>query len=137
MEITWEIFFCSFSSLFQIFCVKRPDGAPVCPDGDSGCLDDTVDSFGRPFFLSGQACLYDLLRGTTSGCHLSYVRTVNPVGLNRILPGPAHHFLLSFGSFCHLVHFFCTFYAYFSSARVIFAIYLHPRYFLYSFTNLF
>jgi hypothetical protein len=26
LEIILEIFFCSFSSLFQIFCVKRPDG---------------------------------------------------------------------------------------------------------------
>jgi hypothetical protein len=33
-----------------------------------------------------------------------------------------------FGSFCHVVHLFCAFYAKFSSARVIFAIYLHPKY---------
>jgi hypothetical protein len=58
LEITWEIFFCSFSSLFQILlceasvrCVSGcPDGAPVCPDGDFGCPDDTVDSFRRQFF---------------------------------------------------------------------------------------
>jgi hypothetical protein len=43
LEIIWEIFFCSFASLFHIFCVKHPDGAPVCPDSDSGCLDDAVD----------------------------------------------------------------------------------------------
>jgi hypothetical protein len=58
LEITWEIFFCSSSSLFQIFlcevsgrCVLgRPNDAPVCPDGDSGCLNDTVDSSEHQFF---------------------------------------------------------------------------------------
>jgi len=58
---------------------------------------------GRYFWLSGR---YDWfvqtsmflwpLRGTTSRHHLSFVRMVNTVGLNRILPGVAHHFLLSF-----------------------------------------
>jgi hypothetical protein len=63
LEFIWEIFFCSFSYLFQIFCVKRsddgsgcPDGVPGCPVGVSGCPDDKVDSSGRPFSLPGQAC---------------------------------------------------------------------------------
>lgn len=69
LEIIWEILFCSFFSLFLIFffCVKRrygvsghPDSAPVCPDGHSSCLDDTVDFSGGLFFLSGQACFCDL-----------------------------------------------------------------------------
>jgi hypothetical protein len=60
---------------------RRPDGAPVSPDSVFGCPDDTVGSPGR-------ACLCDLLRGTTSGRHLISVQTVNPVGLNRILPAP-------------------------------------------------
>jgi hypothetical protein len=101
LKIIWEIFFCSFSSLFQIFfCVKRPnsvtgclDGVPRCLDGDSGCSDDMVVSSGHPCSLFGWACLCDLLRGTTSERHLSFVRTVNPVGLNCILLGAAHHFL--------------------------------------------
>jgi hypothetical protein len=50
------------------------------------CSDGKVDSSGRPFSLSGQACLCDLLRGTMSGRHLSSVQTVNPVGLYRIPP---------------------------------------------------
>jgi hypothetical protein len=31
--------FLLFSSLFQIFCVKRPDDVLGCPDGDPVCLD--------------------------------------------------------------------------------------------------
>jgi hypothetical protein len=50
--------FMLFFLLFPIFlceasrwCVSgRSDGAPVCPDSDSGCPDDTVDSSGRQFF---------------------------------------------------------------------------------------
>jgi hypothetical protein len=116
--VLWKLFGKYFSAIFSLFffqiffCVKRqddisrrPDSAPVCPDGDSGCPDYTVDSSGRPFFLSGQACLCYLLRGTTSGRHLSSIRTMNPVGLNRILPGAARHFLLSFCFVCRLVPF--------------------------------
>jgi hypothetical protein len=118
-----------FSFFFQIFlCEASRRYISECLDGSLGCPDDTVDSSGRPFFLSGQACFCDLLRGIPPERHLSSIWTVNPVGLNRILLGTARHFLLSFGSFCRLVHFSYTFYAYFSSARVIFAIYPHPRY---------
>jgi hypothetical protein len=85
-------------------------------------------SFKCPFFLFGQAYLCDLLRSTTSRRHLSSVRTVNPVGLNRILPSDVRHFLLSFCFVCRLVLFAYDFYAYFPHAHVIFAIYLHPRY---------
>jgi hypothetical protein len=56
--------------------VKHPDGVSGCPNGKGA-------SSGRPFSLSKQACLCILLHGTTSGCHLSSVRTVNLVGLNR------------------------------------------------------
>jgi hypothetical protein len=56
--VLWKLLGKYFSALFQIFlceasgrCVSgRPDGAPVCPDGDSGCPDDTVDSSKRQFF---------------------------------------------------------------------------------------
>jgi hypothetical protein len=43
-------------------------------------------------------------------------------------PRAATFSLAPFRSFCRVVHLFCTFYAKFSSARVIFAIYLHPKY---------
>jgi hypothetical protein len=105
-----------------------PDDSHGCPDGYFGCPDDSVDLSRRPFFLSGRACLCDLLRDPTFGRHLSSVWTVNPVGLNRILPGVACHFLLSFCFVCCLVLFPCDFYTYFPSACVIFAIYLHLRY---------
>jgi hypothetical protein len=62
MEIIWEIFFCSFSSLFRFFSVKRtdgvsgrPDGTAVCPDGYSGlrlCI------FGSPYCLG---CVFLML----------------------------------------------------------------------------
>jgi hypothetical protein len=136
--VFWKLFGKYFSALFplfQIFCVKRLDGVtgcpdcpPGCPDGDSGFPDDKVDSSKRPFFLSWRVCLCDLLRGITSGRHLSSVRTVNPVGLNRNFPGAAHHFLLSFCLICRLVLFPCDFYAFFLRARVLFEIYLLPRY---------
>jgi len=96
--------FLLFFPLFFIFLVKRPDNGFGCPDG-------RVDSSGRPFFLSGRACLFDLLRGTTSGRLFSFVRTVNPVGLNHILPGATRHFLFSLCFVCCLVFFPCDFYA--------------------------
>jgi hypothetical protein len=99
-----------------------------CPDDGFGCLDDTVVSFGSSWFLSEQACFCDLLRGIMSGRHLCSFWTVNPIRLNRILPAPQPIFSPLFGSFCRLMHFPCDFYAYFSRARVIFAVSLHPRY---------
>jgi hypothetical protein len=54
--VLWKLFGKYFSALFPLlfifFCVKRPDG-------DSGCPDDTVDSSGRQFFLSGRECFCD------------------------------------------------------------------------------
>jgi hypothetical protein len=148
LEIVWEIFFCSFSSLFQIFLCEASERCYGLSgwfswmtrrfsDGDSGCPNDTVHSSGRPFFLSGRACLCNLLRGTTFRRHLSSIRMVNPVGLNRILPGVARHFLLSFCFVCLLVFFPCDFYVYFPRARVFFAFYLLPGMFVYLFTVLF
>jgi hypothetical protein len=93
-----------------------------------GCLDGKIDSSGHPFSLSGWACFYDLLSGTTSGRHLSSVRTVNPVGLSRIPPAPQPSHFAFLVLFVALCVFLCAFYAYFSRARVIFAIYLQPRY---------
>jgi hypothetical protein len=63
--VLWKLFGTDFSSLFQIFlcevserCVSgRPDINPVCPDGFSGCSDDTDE---RSFFLFGQTCFCDL-----------------------------------------------------------------------------
>jgi hypothetical protein len=43
-------------------------------------------------------------------------------------PCAVAHFFPPFGSFGRLVHVPCNFYAYFSRARVIFAVSLHPRY---------
>jgi hypothetical protein len=80
--VFWKLFGQYFSAifpLFSVFLVKHPVGG-------SGCPDDKVNSSGRPFSLSGRACLCDLLRGTTTERHLSFVRTVNPVGLYRIPP---------------------------------------------------
>jgi hypothetical protein len=123
LENIFLLFFLSFSYFLceaSGWCVlERSNDSPGCPD-------DTVDSSGRPFFLSKRACFCDLLRSIPSGRHLSSVQTVNPVGLNRIFPGAARHFLLSFWFFLSSCAFFLYFYAYFSSARVIFAIYLHP-----------
>jgi hypothetical protein len=104
-----EIFFCSFYSLFQIFCVKRPDGYPERPNGYSGCPDDTVSSSARLWFLSGRPCFRNRLRGTTSRRYLCSVRTVNPIGLNHFLPAPQLTFwppLCCFVVLCvFLVHF--------------------------------
>jgi hypothetical protein len=123
LEIIWKIFFYSFS---YFFCVKHPDGV-------SGCSDCKVSSSGRPFSLSGRACLCDLLHGTTSGRHLSSVWTVNPVGLNRFPLGAARHCSPSFCSFCHLVRFPYDFYANFSHAHTFFMISVLPRYDFFSF----
>jgi hypothetical protein len=49
------LFFLSFLDFFFL-CVKCPDGAPVCLEGDSGCPDDTVVSSGRSWFLFARAC---------------------------------------------------------------------------------
>jgi hypothetical protein len=77
------LLFLSFSDFF----VKRPNGGSGCPDGK-------VDSSGRQFSLSGRACFYDLLRGTTSGRNLSSIRTMNLVGLYQhsppCAPQPSH-----------------------------------------------
>jgi hypothetical protein len=42
--VLWKLFgkyfFALFPLFFRFFCVKRPDGDPICPDGFSGCPDD-------------------------------------------------------------------------------------------------
>jgi hypothetical protein len=128
LEIIWKIFFCSFSYLFKFFfffffvCVKRLDSV-------SGCPDSKVATSGRPFSLSRRACLCDLLRGTTSGRHLSSVRTMNPVGLYRIpLRLSPSHFIFFFWCFLSSCAFFLAFYVCSSRALVLFEIYLHPKY---------
>jgi hypothetical protein len=113
--------FLLFFLYFQIFFLKRPNSVSGCPDG-------MVASSRRPFSLFGRACLYDLLRGTMSGRHLSSVWPVNPVGLNCFPPDAARHSSPSLCSFCRLVHFPCDFYAYFSRACVLFTISLLPMY---------
>jgi hypothetical protein len=100
------LFFLSFSDCF----VKRPDGEVVLS--------------GRPFSLFEQACLCDLLCGTTSERHLSSVRTVNPVGLYRIPPRRSPCYFILFWVFLSS----CPFYECFSRALVLFAIYLQSRY---------
>jgi hypothetical protein len=145
LEILGKYFFALFLSFSDFLCEasgrcvsKRLDGAPICPDSDFGCPDDTVDSSGCPFFLFERVCFCDLLRGIPFGRHLSSVWTMNLVGLNRILPGAAHHFLLSFGSFCRLVHFFSILFMRTSQVHVSSLQFIStPCMFLYSFTNLF
>jgi hypothetical protein len=145
LEIVWKIFFCSFSSLFQIllceaskqcfwdvrmvipyvrtiFLVVRTIRL-IRPDVHSSCPDERIL---RP------------LCGTTSERHLSFVRTVNPVGLNCILPGPARHFspllLCFFVVLCvFLVLFMRISLVHVSSLDFISS----PGMYLYSFTNFF
>jgi hypothetical protein len=135
----WKLFKKYFSTLFPLFfqfsCVKRPDGVFgtsgrwSCMSGRYFWLSGRYSWFVRTFILLVWTSLFLWpLRGITSERHLSSVRTVNPVGLNCILPGAARHFLLSFCVFCHLVRFPCVFYAYFSRERVLFGFYLLPRY---------
>jgi hypothetical protein len=111
------LFFLSFSD----FLVKRPDGG-------SGCSDGNVDLSGRPFSMSGRACFCDLLRGTTSGRHLSSLPNGEPCRVISLSPPRCSRLMSFFYFFCRLVCFSVFFYAYFSRARVLFAIYLHPRY---------
>jgi hypothetical protein len=49
------------------------------------------------------------LRGTTSGRHLSFVRTVNPIGLNRFLLAPQLTFWPPFVFFFVIL---CVFFSY-------------------------
>jgi len=88
------LFFSAFFFSFSDFFVERPD------DG-SGYPDSKVDSSGRPFSLSGRACLCDLLRCTMSGRHLSSILTVNPVGLIAFSRAAAP--LISFFFWCFFV----------------------------------
>jgi hypothetical protein len=127
LEIIWDSFY-----FFSNFLMKRPDSGSGYPDGK-------VDSSRRSFSLSGRACLCDLLRGTMSGRRLSFVRTMNPVGLYRIppTPQPPHFFfffwlLLSSCAFFFLV-FMCAFHVCLSSLQFI----SNPGMFLYPFTLLF
>jgi len=134
--VLWKLLGKYFSALFPFFfgeasgwCVLgRLNGAPVCPNGDSGCPNDTVDSFERQLLVRTSVFLRSL-HGTMSGRHLRSVRMVNPVGLNRILPVPQPFYSpFFFVRFCRPVHFLCVFYAQLSRKHVIFAVYLHPRY---------
>jgi hypothetical protein len=125
-------------NIFLLFFLSFSDFLVKCSNGGSGCPDSEVDSSGRPFSLSGWVCLCDLLHGTTSGRHLSSVRTVNPVELYRIPPAPQPHHFILFGFFCHLVRFFLAFYVCFSRAIVSSLQFIsNPCMFLYPFTVLF
>jgi hypothetical protein len=104
----FRIFLCEVSGRYVWGCL---DGYPESPDGYFGCPDDTVSSSGHLWFLSGQPCFRNRLRGRTSGRYLCSVRTVNPVGLNRFLPAPQLTFWPPFVLFCRLVRFSTTFYA--------------------------
>jgi hypothetical protein len=124
-----NIFSALFPLFFRFFCVKRLDDV-------SGCLDSKVASSGRPFPLPSRACLCDLLRGTTSGHHLSSVQTVIPP---RRIPS---HFILFGVFFVVLCVFFLLFLLFF--LRFFLAFYLsslqfisNPGMFLYPFTVLY
>jgi len=109
----WKLFGKYFSALFPLFFRLF-----LC------------EASGRCFWLSRRACKCDLLHVTTSGCHLSSVRTVNPLGLKCFPPAPPnflfHFFFFEFSLSSYT--FFFAFYVCFSRALVLFAIYLHPRY---------
>jgi hypothetical protein len=135
------LFFLSFTDFLceaSGRCVSgRPGGVPISPKGFFGCPYDTVESFWTLILLVWTSVFLRPLRGTTSGRHLSYVRKVNPVELNRFLPVPQHTFSPFLVWFCRHVHFLCVFmrnslvhksYLLFISTLGIF---------LYSFTNLF
>jgi hypothetical protein len=133
-----------FLSFLDFFRMKHPDGVtgcpndiPGCPDGGSSCPDDRVVSSELPCSLPWRACLCDLLCGTTSERHLSSVRMVNPVGLNRMLLSAAHHFsssLCIFFVLCiFLMIFMSIFHVHVSSLQFISA----PGRFAYLFTVLF
>jgi hypothetical protein len=114
LENIFPLYFLSFSD----FCVMHRDSG-FGTSGRWSCMS------GRFFWLSGRygwfiwmfillvrtSVFLRPLCGTTSGRHLSYVRTVNPVGLNRILPVPQPIFSLILVHFCRLVHCLCAFYA--------------------------
>jgi hypothetical protein len=94
-----NIFLLFFLYFFRFFCVKRLDSV-------SGCPDSAIVS-------SGRACQGDLLRGTTFERHLSFVRTVNPIGLYRIPPRRSpSHFIFFLGLFVVL----CVFHVLFMCA---------------------
>jgi len=97
--VFWKLFRKYFSAIFLSFSVFLCEVSGRWFD----CLDGKIDSSEHPFSLSGWACFYDLLSGTTSGRHLSSVRTVNPVGLYQIPPAPqpSHFaFLVLFVALC-------------------------------------
>jgi len=101
--VLWKLFGKYCSALFQILLCEV-SGRCFGTSERCSCMSRWL------FWLSRRYGLFDRtvillvqtsvflwpLRGTTSERHLSSVRTVNPVGLNRILPGAARHFLLSF-----------------------------------------
>jgi hypothetical protein len=136
LEITWEIFFCSFSSLFKIFfCVKCTDGVfrdvltvllyvrtvilvvqpirLIHPDVNSSNPEERV------FAISTWHYVRTSFKFRPNG---------EPCRVKSHSPRAATLSFAPFGSFCCVVHLFSAFYVKFSSARVIFAIFLHPGY---------
>jgi hypothetical protein len=133
--VLWKLFGKYCSALFQILLCEV-SGRCFGTSERCSCMSRWL------FWLSRRYGLFDRtvillvqtsvflwpLRGTTSERHLSSVRTVNPVGLNRFLLAPqpiCSHLLIHF---CSLVTFLCAFYAKFYSTHVIFAVYLHSSY---------
>jgi len=135
LEIIWEIFFCFFSSLFQILLCDASERyfwdvrmvllyvrmvilvvrtiRLIRPNVYSSCMDERV------FVISTWHYVRTSLKFLLDG---------EPCRVKSHSPCAAAHFFAHFGSFCCLVRVPYDFYAYFSRACVIFAVSLHLRY---------
>jgi hypothetical protein len=138
--VLWKLLGKYFSALFHLFfrfffCVNRPDCVfrevrtvllyvrtvilvvrtiwLIRPDVNSSSPDERV------FVISTWHYIWTSLKFCPDG---------EPCRVKSHSPSAATFSFTPFGSFCRVVHLFCAFYAKFSSARVILAIYLHPRY---------
>jgi hypothetical protein len=116
LKLFRKYFSALFPLFFQIFCVKCSDdifGTSwrwSCMSGQFFRLSGRYGWFIHTFILLVRTSVFLWpLRGSTSGRHLSSVRTVNPVGLNRFLPAPQPICSPLLIRFCRLVTFLCAF----------------------------
>jgi hypothetical protein len=111
----------ALESSWKIYCV-------MCPDGDSGCPDDMVVSFGRSWFLSGRPCFWRPLKWHYVRTSFMFRPDGEPCRVKSHFLAPHVIFPSPFVIFGHLVRFPYAFYAQFSRAHVILAFYLLSRY---------